>query len=1439
MQTGGSDTNTIMSGTVQKASALQAVPPAFLLEQEALWMQELVKQVSHVVIAIKKQVITIYVTPQDGRSVWEQVVGIHALDKELAFVEVVVKTKRDVSDSEQQDMCLRACLWLLTMRDKALKPMLDQAFFQFENLNRVSLSLSSPVELAMQRALDRKLSSLFLSLTGQVINVQLAQTAEKDDLVQEFRTSMEQETHDALQKQIVVSDVKESLAQNPPRLQFGNVIEDSPIDIQQIQDEMRSVTVTGRVFGLEIRELNSGRQLIQFHVTDETDSITCKVFLRGQGKKEQDVSALQDGVHVIVRGSVQFDTYMKELALLITDMTSYESEKRLDTATRKRVELHAHTQMSTLDGVVSATDLVRQAAEFGHEAVAITDHGVVQSYPEAASAGKKYGVKILYGIEANMIDAGQTIVYRATEQRLDDRTTYVVFDTETTGLSAAEHELIEIAGVKMCGGAIIDSFSQLIHPKQMISAKITEITGITNDMVRDEPSVAEVLPRFQAFCKDAILVAHNAEFDLSFLDVQAKILEMTAFEQPTIDTLALARTLFPQDRNHRLKTLTQKWDISLVNHHRALADAEATGKVFYKLLETARERTVIDHLQHLVKFGFSSTDFTKGRPYHTTILVTSPIGLKNMYKLVSFSHLDYFYREPRMVRKLIQEHREGLLIGTGCKLGEIFQAILRGKSRTDLVSMLRFYDFVEIQPPDHYQALLASEEISSLDQVMHYHRYLVELADEVGIPVVATGDVHFLQPKDAVFREIILQSSMKKETSRIVQPALTFKTTQDMLEAFAHLGDRTQEVVVDNPLRIAERIESISPVPDRVYPPNMEGAEDQVRSLSYQKVHQLYGETLPTVVSERLEKEVTSIITHGFSVNYLIAHKLVTKSLQDGYIVGSRGSVGSSLVATLMDITEVNPLPPHYLCHSCKFSEFILDGTIGSGFDLPDKMCPNCNTPLKKDGQDIPFETFLGFKGDKVPDIDLNFSGEYQARAHKYTEELFGSDFVFRAGTISTIAEKTAFGYVKKWAEERGKQLRNAEIARLVAGCTGIKRTTGQHPGGLIIVPNDHEIYDFCPIQHPADDRTTDTRTTHFDFHSIHDNLLKLDILGHDDPTMLRMLQDITGIDTRSVPVDDKDVYALFCGTESLGVTTQQIKSKTGTYGIPEFGTKFVRQMLEDTKPSTFADLVRISGLSHGTDVWLNNAQELIRQGTATLSDVICCRDDIMVYLIYRGLDPSRAFKIMESVRKGKGLSDDDEQYMRSFHVKDWYMESCRRIKYMFPKAHAAAYVLNAVRIAYFKVHYPLAYYAAYFTVRAEDFDLALMARGADAIAARIDEIEAKQMTATTKEKALQTVLEVALEMTRRGFRFYGLDLYASDSTRFLVKEDGLLPPFAAASGIGAAAASNMVSARKEAEFLSIEDLQERSHVSKTVIELLQGYGCFDGLPESNQLSLF
>ncbi|ATY84991.1 PolC-type DNA polymerase III [Kyrpidia spormannii] len=1310
-----------------------------------------------------------------------------------------------------------------------------RGFYAGEGLLRLVAPHEMVSAAARHRGLGQAVEAWYRRVLGLSIKVQW--DVEAGESFQELREQCLEEER-AMVAELVSAPEKEgpsavSGKEEDPVL-LGKFVADDPVPLRSITEEVRSVVAEGTVFFIETRELSSGRILYHFYLTDRTDSISVKAFAKPD-QRQAGLDGLSKGDWVRVRGAVSYDTFAKELVLMAQDVVRIPPRVRKDESGAKRVELHVHTPMSALDGVSSPGDLVRRAAEWGHSALAVTDHGVAQAFPDFFREAQKAGIKPILGVEAYLVDDGSAVVMGADHRPLQEAE-FVVFDTETTGLNAREHTLIEIAAVKVRGGKLVDHYASLIDPGVPISPKIQELTGITNDMVKGQPGLSEVLEGFRKFAAGAVLVAHNAEFDMGFLQSAARKLGQPPWDHPVLDTLALARVLYPRERNHRLKTLTQKFNVELVNHHRAAADAEATAKVFLHLLREAEARGA-HHLDECNALG-EGIDVSHARPYHATILVKNPTGLKNLYRLVSLAHTRYLHRQPRIPRTEWLNYREGLMMGTGCLRGELFQALLRGRSDEELLDIIRRYDFVEIQPLDQYRPLLRNEEIRDLEAVAEYHRRILELADRAGRPVVATGDVHYLDPEDRIYRDI-LQAGSNMEVDD-PDAGYHFRTTEEMLEAFSHLGQRAVEVVVENANRIAEEIEVVKPIPDELYTPVIDGAEEQIRSLAYEKARRLYGDPLPELVEARLEKELNSIINHGYAVIYLIAHKLVTKSLEDGYLVGSRGSVGSSLVATMTDITEVNPLPPHYLCPACHYSEFVTAGSVGSGFDLPDRECPRCGEKLRKDGHDIPFETFMGFKGDKVPDIDLNFSGEYQSRAHKYTEHLFGSDHVFRAGTISTVAEKTAYGYVRKFAEERGLQFRNAELTRLVQGCTGIKRTTGQHPGGLMVVPSNKEIFDFCPIQFPADDKTAGTRTTHFDYHSIHDNLLKLDLLGHDDPTVIRMLQDLTGVAPKEIPVDDPDTMSIFSGTEVLGVTPEQIRSTVGTYGIPEFGTKFVRQMLEDTKPKTFAELVRISGLSHGTDVWLNNAQDLIRSGTARLSEVISTRDDIMVYLIQKGLEPVQAFRIMESVRKGKGLTPEDEATMKEHGVPDWYIASCKKIKYMFPKAHATAYVLMAVRIAYFKVHDPLAFYATYFTVRADDFDLQLVLQGPDVVLRRIEAVEAKGSQATAKEKSLLTVLEVALEMMRRGFRFGPLDLYRSDATRFLPDGEGtLIPPFSAVAGIGESAARNVAAAREEGEFLSVQDLQERARLSRPVVELLEQMGCLKDLPQTNQLSLF
>lgn len=1209
--------------------------------------------------------------------------------------------------------------------------------------------------------------------------------------------------------------------------------------LEDIVDEERRVAVEGFVFFAETKELRSGRTLLTFKITDYTSSIMVKMFSRDK----EDAAIYQritKGMWLKVRGSIQNDTFVRDLVMIGNDVNEIKPKGRIDSAPEgeKRVELHLHTPMSQMDAVSPVSALVSQAAKWGHKAVAITDHAVVQSYPEAFGAGKKNDIKILYGVEINLVDDGVPIAYNDAHRVLADDT-YVVFDVETTGLSAVYDTIIELAAVKIRGGEIIDRFESFANPHHRLSATTINLTGITDDMVRNAPEVSEVLQKFHEWTGDSVLVAHNASFDMGFLNVGYKKIGIGKSPNPVIDTLELGRFLYPDMKNHRLNTLAKKFDIELTQHHRAIYDAEATGYLLLKMLKDAAEKGLEYHDQLNDNRGQGKA-YQRARPYHATLLAKNEVGMKNIFKLVSISHIDYFYRVPRIPRSVLNKHREGILIGSACDKGEVFEGMMQ-KGPEEVEEAAQFYDYLEVHPKAVYAHLLELELVRDQKALEDIINNIVKLGEKLELPVVATGNVHYLNENDKIYRKILINSQGgANPLNRHQLPDVHFRTTNEMLDAFKFLGEaKAKEIVVENTNKIADMIDVIKPIKDDLYTPKIEGADEEMRSMSYGMARSIYGDDLPEIVEARLEKELKSIIDNGFAVIYLISHKLVKKSLDDGYLVGSRGSVGSSFVATMTEITEVNPLPPHYVCPKCKKSEFFNDGSVGSGFDLPDKDCPDCGIKYKKDGHDIPFETFLGFKGDKVPDIDLNFSGEYQPRAHNYTKVLFGEEYVYRAGTIGTVADKTAYGYVKGYQGDNNLQLRGAEIDRLASGCTGVKRTTGQHPGGIIVVPDYMDIFDFSPIQFPADSSTSEWKTTHFDFHSIHDNLLKLDILGHDDPTVIRMLQDLSGIDPKTIPTDDPEVMKIFSGTESLGVTEQQIISKTGSLGIPEFGTRFVRQMLEDTKPTTFSELVQISGLSHGTDVWLGNAQELIHNKTCNLSEVIGCRDDIMVYLIYQGLEPAFAFKIMESVRKGKGLSDDMEEEMRKNKVPEWYIDSCKKIKYMFPKAHAAAYVLMAVRIAYFKVHHPLMYYAAYFTVRADDFDVDAMVRGSESIRAVIEEINAKGLEASTKEKNLMTVMELALEMCERGFGFAKVDLYKSSASEFIIEGDKLIPPFNAIPGLGTNAAINIVKSREEGEFLSKEDLQQRGKISKTILEYLDNHGCLEGMPDQNQLSLF
>lgn len=1209
--------------------------------------------------------------------------------------------------------------------------------------------------------------------------------------------------------------------------------------LENIFDEEYSVKIEGHIFSKEVRDLRSGRKILQLKLTDYTDSIMAKMFSR-HGKNDDEVfEVLESGDWVIIEGRVEYDEFTKDMVLNIRNLTAVNKKPKRDNADEKRVELHLHSTMSQMDGMTSVTEYIKRAKQYGHSALAITDHNNVQAFPDAFNAtNSDDDFKMIFGMEGLLVDDGAPIAYRPQDYSLEDHE-FVVFDVETTGLSSKYDSIIELAGVKVKNGEVIDKFERFSNPGEKLSELIKELTGITDDMLVGAPDISEVIRDFKDWVGDAIFVAHNASFDMGFIDEAYGKEGFGKSTNGVIDTLELSRTINTKMKKHGLNILAKKYNVDLTQHHRAIYDAEATAYIFIKMMAQLKADYGITNHKDINKSLSNSDSYKRAMPTHISILVQNNTGLKNLFKIVSLSLTDHFYKSARIKRQVLEEHREGLLIGSACDNGEVFTAMMQ-KSYEEAKKKAHFYDYLEVFPKPLYQRLLDREVVRDEATLEEIIENIIKLGKELDKTVVATGNVHYLEESDKLSRDILVRANPGNPLSRGNLPEAHFRSTEEMLELFDFLDEETAfEIVVSNTQKIANMIGNVEVIKKDLYPPTIDGAEEEIREMTYDNAKALYGEDVPQIVVDRLEKELESIIGNGFAVIYLISHKLVKRSLDDGYLVGSRGSVGSSLVATMTEITEVNPLPPHYVCPECKESEFFTDGSVSSGYDLPDKKCSNCNVDLIKEGQDIPFETFLGFKGDKVPDIDLNFSGVYQSKAHQYTKDLFGVDYVYKAGTIGTVAEKTAFGYVKGYLNDNGLHKRGAEVDRLVLGCSGVKRTTGQHPGGIIVVPDDMDIYDFSPIQYPADDVEAEWMTTHFDFHSIDSNLLKLDILGHDDPTMIRMLQDLSGIDPTTVPTDDQETMKLFSGPESLGVTPDQILCKTGTLGIPEFGTGFVRQMLEDTRPSTFSELVQISGLSHGTDVWLGNAQDLIRKGICDLSNVIGCRDDIMVTLMYKGLEPSVAFNIMEKVRKGKGLTEEHEQAMKDNGVEKWYIDSCKKIKYMFPKAHAAAYVLNSVRIAYFKVHHPLFYYASYFTVRATDFDLLTMVKDKDTIRHRVNELNQNFQELSKKEKDTLVVLELVNEMAQRGFKVQPVSIDKSDAFDFIIEGDTLIPPFISVPGLGASVAKRVVETRRDEGFISKEDLNKKAGVSQKLIEYLTELGSLDHLPDKAQLSIF
>ena len=1257
-----------------------------------------------------------------------------------------------------------------------------------------------------------------------------------------------------------------------PDVVLGRTIDTEPIHIHDIMSEMNNVTIEGTIFGVDVRDTKTELKIVTLKVTDYTDSIYVKLFLHDEEEANLILPKLKNGKFYLFRGNAKDDQYSKELTFTARDILLLDKkiEERMDQAPKKRVELHAHTMMSQMDGVVDAKDLVKTAQKWGHKAIAITDHNGAQAFPDVyhmicdINKNLKEGeepFKAIYGTELTMIDDEVNIVVRPNDSVLLDNT-YVVFDFETTGFNAGGGDsIIEIGAVKLHNGEIIEKYDELINPGRKLPQKIIDVTNITDEMLQDKDNEENAVKRFIEWVGDLPMVAHNAKFDVSFLEMAYQKYHLGTFNNPVIDTLELSRTLDNTFARHSLSVLVKRynvpWDESA--HHRGDYDAEGTALVFHKMMRKLSDRN-LEKMTDLDKLVSKDEIHKYGRPYHINILCKNKTGLKNLFKIISLANTKYLYKTPRILRSEIQRLREGLLIGSGCYESEIFTQA-RSKSEEELSNMIHFYDYVEVQPPECYDHLLQMNDFANKQELIDNIKKIINTTKEAGKLIVATGDVHHLNREDKLYREIIVNQKvpgggrhpLARNNIREI-PSQHFRTTDEMLEDFNFLDDDLrEEIVITNPNKIADMVEIIEVIIETggvPFSPKIENSVETVKELVYGKAHALYGDPLPDLIADRIEQELKGIIGGGFDVIYLIAQKLVKHSNDDGYLVGSRGSVGSSFVATMMGITEVNPLPAHYVCPNCKHSIFEENGeTLGakysSGFDLPNRECPKCGTLMNKEGQDMPFATFLGFNADKVPDIDLNFSGDYQWKAHEYTKVLFGVDNVYRAGTIGTVADKTAFGFVKGYCEDKGITMRTAEVERIALGCTGVKRTTGQHPGGIVVIPGYMDVFDFTPFQYPADDPTSLWRTTHFDYHAIDQDVLKLDILGHVDPTHLRMLQDLSGMDVTKVPLDDKETMAIFCGPEPLGVTAEQINCPTGTLGIPEFGTKFTIQMLVDTKPTTFAELIKISGLSHGTDVWLGNAQELIRNNVVPFKEVIGCRDDIMVYLMYNGMEPKKAFKIMEFVRKGKA-SKQPEQWqeykkeMEAAGIESWFIESCGKIKYMFPKAHAAAYVISAFRVAYFKVHHPLWYYCSYFSVRVDDFDIETMIKGYDAIKNKIAELEAKGKEATNKELSIIETLKIALEATARGIKFAPLSVTESEAKNFAIKDEHtLIPPFRTIDGLGLTVAEKIVEERDKNAFLSIEDLQKRGKVSATLIDKMRMMGMLDNMDESSQLSLF
>lgn len=1405
--------------------------------------------------------------------------NLFAAEKQISKSELNLGSVRinPIYDSELFSADYFPELYKAVKRDiPSINGTLNNAFVTYEEGNLQITLNNGGKSLLDAKGFDKALKRLVAEEFSLEINIIYTGTLEVDGQSEEYmqamknaaekieRQKIEESVHDTASNEAVTKAVKEK--RNSDAVQeievregkfllpqiveasikpfYGRSIRGKIEPISTIVADTGRIVVWGDIFDIEKKVTKSGdKNIFVIDITDYSGSTSVKVF--GTIKDTAILDNLKKGDTVVVQGDVEYDRYAGELMLIARSIGTANKVKVVDKAEEKRVELHLHTNMSQMDAVTSAGDLVKRAADWGHPAVAITDHGVAQAFPDAMKAADKINkdgekIKVIYGTEAYFMDDLVESVSGKSEEPLDG--TFICFDIETTGLSANRDKITEIGAVKVENGQITDTFSTFANPGMPIPAKITELTGITDAMVKDAPSQSEAVSAFLEFAGDNVLVAHNAPFDTSFIRKACENMNRE-YNYTSIDTVAISRAILTDIKNCKLDTVAKYLRLGDFNHHRATDDAEMLARIFINLCTRLKDDYNITKTNEINTQIAGGGDFKKLPTYHQIILVKNLTGLKNLYKLISYAHLTYFYKKPRIPKSELVKHREGLIIGSACCAGQLYQAILLGKPWPEIKAIASFYDYLEIQPAGNNNFMIREGRFANEAELHEIDKTIVKLGKELGKPVCATCDVHFMDPKDADYRKILMAGQGFKDAED--QAPLYLRTTAEMLKEFEYLGkEKAYEVVVTNPRKIADMCESIRPIPKGTFPPNIEGAEEELVSITWERAKEKYGDPLPEIVKARLDKELNSITTYGFSVLYMTAQKLVADSEAHGYLVGSRGSVGSSFVATMSGISEVNPLCPHYICPKCKHSEFITDGSYGSGFDMPPKNCPECGTLMDQDGHEIPFETFLGFKGDKVPDIDLNFSGEYQSKSHRYTEELFGKNNVFKAGTISTVAEKTAIGYVKGYANDKGMILHKAEIKRLALGCTGVKRTTGQHPGGMVVVPRTSEVYDFCPVQHPANDMKSDNITTHFDFHSIHDTITKLDELGHDVPTIYHYLELYTGIPVMKVSMSDPEVMSLFTSTKALGVTPEDIGSETGTFSLPECGTSFVRGMLVEAKPKTFTDLLQIAGLSHGTGVWLCNAQELIHNHTCDISSVIGTRDSIMTYLMHKGLEPGMAFKIMEIVRKGnatKLLTEEHFKAMRDNNVPEWYIDSCMKIQYMFPKAHAAAYMIATLRLGWYKVHKPVEYYAAYFTVRSENLDGVVLMQGHQAVKNRMKLIKQKQSAheSSTKEDQEYATLQIVNEMLARKIEVLPVDIYKSEAKMFKVEDGKIRLPFSTIPGLGESAAISLAESGKVNTYLSIEEMQIKTKVSKSIIESLKNIGALEGLPESSQMSLF